>query len=150
MTVPKLLLFSAPDTQALQRLTENYTKHFQKAIDTPQAHLQYLNDLSYTLDTRRSSFLTNSFCVASSHEDLRNFGDKISKPVQRLSDLKLGFVFTGQGAQWHAMGRELLAVEYFKATVLRMEEYLTTLGCSWSLLGMLSKRYTMPKLTPCR
>jgi acyl transferase domain-containing protein len=118
-------------------LTENYTKHFQKAIDTPQAHPQYLVDLAYTLDTRRSSFFTNSFCVASSHEDLRSFGDKISKPVQRSSDLKLGFVFTGQGAQWHAMGRELLAVESFKATTLRMEEYLTGLGCSWSLLGML-------------
>jgi acyl transferase domain-containing protein len=140
--VPKILLFSALDTQALQRLTEDYTKHFQKAIDTPQAHPQYLNDLAYTLDTRRSSFVTNAFCVANSDEDLRSFGEKISKPVQRLQDLKLGFVFTGQGAQWHAMGRELLAMDAFKTNILRMEEYLTSLGCSWSLLGMCTGSYS--------
>jgi acyl transferase domain-containing protein len=43
-------------------------------------------------------------------------------------------VFTGQGAQWYAMGRELIEpYPVFKATLFEAESYLNDFGTDWSL-----------------
>ncbi|CAL3970576.1 unnamed protein product, partial [Diplocarpon coronariae] len=48
---------------------------------------------------------------------------------------RIGFIFTGQGAQWYAMGRELFdAYPIFAATMERIDRYLTKLGANFSLL----------------
>ena len=58
------------------------------------------------------------------------------KPTRSGEPARLGFVFTGQGAQWFAMGRELLdAYPTFRATLLEAERYLIELGATWSLTG---------------
>ncbi len=46
---------------------------------------------------------------------------------------KLAFVFSGQGPQWWAMGRELLAYEPFRAVVTQCDE-LFRVYAPWSLL----------------
>ena len=49
-------------------------------------------------------------------------------------------VFTGQGAQWHAVGRELImAYPPFKASLEEDEIYLKELGADWSLLEELHR-----------
>lgn len=56
------------------------------------------------------------------------------------SDLRIGFVFTGQGAQWHAMGRELYGQQgfpAFAAALNRADRYLRKLGAEWSLVDEL-------------
>ncbi|KAJ2892889.1 hypothetical protein MKZ38_009267 [Zalerion maritima] len=46
----------------------------------------------------------------------------------------LAFVFTGQGAQWYAMGRELYAHPAFRESLEAAEQYLSmTLGSPWNL-----------------
>lgn len=62
-------------------------------------------------------------------------GSGISKPVRVRKPLALGFVFTGQGAQWHAMGRELLVYPVFRESIEAADEYMKILGSPWSLLG---------------
>lgn len=53
---------------------------------------------------------------------------------------RIGMVFTGQGAQWHAVGRELLHAYPFFETVLKdAERHLKSLGAGWSLLEELRR-----------
>ena len=45
------------------------------------------------------------------------------------------FIFTGQGAQWHAMGRELIrAMPIFQQSLMASEIILQELGSKWSLV----------------
>jgi acyl transferase domain-containing protein len=58
-------------------------------------------------------------------------------PTRETESPRIGYVFTGQGAQWHAMGRELLEqYPVFAATLNAADAYLFKLGAPFSLLGM--------------
>ncbi len=47
---------------------------------------------------------------------------------------RIGMVFTGQGAQWHAMARELIApFPVFQASLEEAAGYLREFGANWSL-----------------
>ena len=45
------------------------------------------------------------------------------------------FVFTGQGAQWYAVGLGLLHYQVYQFSLKNADQYLRSLGCDWSLLG---------------
>ncbi|CAL3963027.1 unnamed protein product, partial [Diplocarpon coronariae] len=48
---------------------------------------------------------------------------------------RIGFIFTGQGAQWSAMGRELYEqYPIFKSTMDACEDCLVEFGATFSLL----------------
>ncbi|MCJ1348216.1 polyketide synthase, partial [Peltigera leucophlebia] len=62
------------------------------------------------------------------------------KPTRSLDQPRLGCVFTGQGAQWYAMGRELIkAYPLFKNSLCEADKYLKNFGASWSLMNELMK-----------
>jgi acyl transferase domain-containing protein len=130
---PKLLVLSANDEKSLARLTKIYARHFEQINVNDEA--AYLNDLAYTLNSRRSSLRCKSFLVARSRNSLRLLNQNISKPIFSMPNPKIGYIFTGQGAQWYGMGRELLLFPVFKNSLLDAQEYLKDLGCEWSLLG---------------
>ena len=136
---PKLLVLSASDEKGIGRLSKSYSKHFARNSIPVQDETKYMNNLAYTLEARRSSLPWKSFAVAKSFNHLREFEVITSKPMQSNSNPRLGFIFTGQGAQWYAMGRELLAYPAFRNSLLRAEEYLLQLGCQWLLLEELLK-----------
>lgn len=134
--MPKLLILSAMDEHGLKRLESTYSDHFSR-LDRSECNERYLERLAYTLNERRSSLLWKSFAVVSPGSDLQSQGLKLSKPVRSLSNSRLALCFTGQGAQWYAMGRELLSFSIFQKALKDIDAYLRTLGCSWSLLGKL-------------
>ncbi|OBT83082.1 hypothetical protein VE02_08865 [Pseudogymnoascus sp. 03VT05] len=54
--------------------------------------------------------------------------------------LRLGFVFNGQGAQWHAMGRELIATyPVFSMGIQEAGKVLKEYGAAWSLYDELMR-----------
>lgn len=59
---------------------------------------------------------------------------KTSGLLRSRSAPVISFVFTGQGAQWSGMGRELLGYPVFRTSLEQATKYLQTLGCSWSLI----------------
>lgn len=68
-----------------------------------------------------------------------NSPDAIPRRVSAKSP-KLAFVFTGQGAQWHAMGRELLdSHAVFASSIERADEHLLSIGADFSLLEELTR-----------
>jgi len=64
---------------------------------------------------------------------------KASKVKREQLPLRVAFIFTGQGAQWHAMGKQLMGEEpVFKESLLRCDSIIRK-HLNWSLLEELSK-----------
>ena len=108
-----------------------------------------LEDLAYTLNSRRNTFTWRSSVVASRSEDFR--GSQPQNPLHRktraFTNLRTMFVFTGQGAQWYAMGRELLVTYPIFETSIRDGDFvLRKLGANWSLLEELTRNEDQSRL----
>ena len=93
-----------------------------------------LDDLAYTLAVRRESLAFRSFAVT----------DSVSSPLapapskQAGTQPKVVFVFTGQGAQWPQMGKELLNTnQVFKDTIAQLGEHLKSAipSLDWTIEG---------------
>ncbi|KAK0554919.1 hypothetical protein OC845_000560 [Tilletia horrida] len=92
-----------------------------------------LSDLSVTLATRRDQHKFRSFVVADSHASAIEKLLDLSKSSQWINgrdetSTRIGFVFTGQGAQHFSMGRELIERSpLFRATLDRFDAVLQSL-----------------------
>lgn len=109
----RLLPFSGHSETSLSKVLANY-QSFAESGDVS------IPDLAYTLGAKRTHHKVRSFCVT----DGTSFQ---TAPVVRSSDSKgLLFIFTGQGAQWPGMGRELIR-DYpsFREDIRQMDQWLT-------------------------
>ncbi|RAK87226.1 polyketide synthase [Aspergillus costaricaensis CBS 115574] len=137
-TVPKLLVWSAADQAGIKRLAESWSTYLAGlSVEEPE---EYLGDLAHTLCGRRSHWAWRSFVVAKPGVLLHDLTNQFSPATQSVDSPHLAFVFTGQGAQWYAMGRELIGhYEVFSRTLTELGAYLKDLGCSWDILEELQK-----------
>lgn len=95
-----------------------------------------MDNLAYTLCQRRSTLDWREAVSACSPTELSEIiSSGTSEPMRPSGPPKLGFVFTGQGAQWHAMGRELHCYPIFARCMQNLDGYLKEFGADWSLLG---------------
>ncbi|KAL8303319.1 hypothetical protein RB600_006977 [Gaeumannomyces tritici] len=152
--VPRPLLFvwSTHDEDGLRRVAEAYSGYLATTRAARGEHpgrcggeAEFLCRLAHTLASRRTRLPWRSFTVAASRSELlARLGDgksAPSPPVRAASSppLKVGFVFSGQGVQWHAMGRELLVYPVYRRALEEADEALQALGCWWSLIDELTK-----------
>ncbi|EDN96866.1 hypothetical protein SS1G_01792 [Sclerotinia sclerotiorum 1980 UF-70] len=137
--IPKLLIWSTSDEKGMEKMSRDFAEHFSDIRDETPKNSSYMADLAYTLAVRRSSLSWKSFSVSSSVLTLRNLKYTISKPVRCRKEQGLGFVFTGQGAQYAKMGHELMAYPVFHESLKVFESHLSNIGCKWSLLEELLK-----------
>ncbi|KAF5020446.1 hypothetical protein F66182_7525 [Fusarium sp. NRRL 66182] len=134
-------VFSTFDEAGAARMAEAYheflTSYTTIASGSEQEQ-RFLDDLSYTLSNNRTAFPWRFSVVADSIVALAEKLKWNPSRVRAGVDPKLGFVFTGQGAQWYAMGRELLlAYPSFSKSLFAAKSFLRELGCKWSLVGEL-------------
>ncbi|KAI1176151.1 hypothetical protein F4777DRAFT_578200 [Nemania sp. FL0916] len=130
---------SANDDRTCQVVATNLTKYLSdKKLSGLQEEAEFLTNLAYTLDRRRTLFSYASTFVAASVPELITAleNPKHRKPQRScVEQPRIGFVFTGQGAQWYAMGRELIETyPVYKASLLEADGYLQEFGSDWSLL----------------
>ncbi|KAL5355845.1 hypothetical protein BJX96DRAFT_185048 [Aspergillus floccosus] len=96
----------------------------------------YMKSLVYTLCQRRSLFSWRATIIA---DTVSEFQRQLTEPgptFRRVANLnpRIIFAFTGQGSQWHAMGRELLHIySVFKRSIELAEQILTGFGAIWKL-----------------
>jgi acyl transferase domain-containing protein/NADPH:quinone reductase-like Zn-dependent oxidoreductase len=106
-----------------------------------------IGDLCHTASQRRTHYDFRVAVVGRSHASLRErLQDQLAQAEisgassRRAVDStpRVGFVFGGQGPQWHAMGRELMAEEpVFRAAMAECGGLLRPLS-GWSLLDELA------------
>ncbi|KAL6717587.1 hypothetical protein ACLMJK_005502 [Lecanora helva] len=127
LRTPKLLVVSAADEEGLKRIAAQYEVHLAKVRDQNIDEVAYLHNLAYTLD---------SYSIA----NVDDLAQQLSVPVTaKATPPRLGFVFTGQGAQWPAMGQELLQYPTYAESVDSAGKFLGGLGCAWSPRDELTK-----------
>jgi acyl transferase domain-containing protein len=130
---PYLLPFSAHDKITLRR---NIDAHGKIAANYS------LLDLSYTLANRRSVLASKAFAVAS-YGTLNTVFDAVGEHfafADKKSVRSVGFVFTGQGAQWARMGVELMHYcPGFLQSIRALDQVLGELhdGPEWSIEDVL-------------
>ena len=132
-------MFSARDQDGLKRQRQSFGKYFGKITTSEASTIDvsvYLRDLAFTLCVKRSQLLWKMYIVASSIEELRSkLEDENADSLVHRSIIapRIGFIFTGQGAQWARMGLELFQFPVFRKSIEDAEQYLRShLGCTWS------------------
>lgn len=140
----RIIILSAKDERACQAMVSNLGEYLSaKTTDDPVEAAALFASLAYTLGQRRSLFPWVAITSALNVGDLsKQLTTPRMRPARRAEGgaPRLGFVFTGQGAQWFAMGRELIAAyPVFRDTLLEAEGYLRDLGATWSLVEELTR-----------
>ncbi|KAL6237472.1 hypothetical protein BDW75DRAFT_238260 [Aspergillus navahoensis] len=139
----QLLVFSARDEQACQNMISNFKQylHQRAATDDPEDLLQHI---AHTLGQHRTLFPWVAARPVPVQEGLKEAIRALEFPMlapRRTTRVpRIGMIFTGQGAQWYAMGYELIAAyPVFKSSLKEIDRYLSELGAGWSAIRELSK-----------
>ncbi|KAI0020462.1 hypothetical protein F4780DRAFT_373288 [Xylariomycetidae sp. FL0641] len=136
---PQLLVWSSHEQNGIGRTAKNLQEYLKEKDVSPTVAPTFLRQLAYTLSGRRSRLPWSSFVVASDLGEAAKELDTPSKPLRPSENLSLVFVFTGQGAQWFGMGRELLAYRTYRSRMEEAAAHLKAIGCDWDLIEELGK-----------
>ena len=123
---PHLVVFSAKHPDSLRRSVENYSAYLS-------SHPDALSDVAFTLNCHRQNLTHRAYSVSSGSDALEP--SRVYKPSETP---QLVFTFTGQGAQWARMGRELLKKEpLFAHSIRKLDFFLQSLpeAPAWTLEG---------------
>ncbi|KAF2464008.1 reducing type I polyketide synthase [Lindgomyces ingoldianus] len=131
-SLPRLLVLSASDKATLMSQIKAHTRFLRNTDAEHSLTVEFLHDLSYTLNERRNIFTWRSAAVVDSPEQIQCLESLLSNPQRSLDEPALCFVFAGQGAQY--AGDQLRFFEkfdIFRDRLTKAEEYLLELGCKW-------------------
>lgn len=132
----KVFVISSNDKEGVNRNVQRLSSYLETKDESQKSEAKFLDNLAYTLSTKRSILPWKSYVTASTLSELRErLTSALSIPLRSssTSNPRLAFIFTGQGAQWFAMGKGLEIFPAFKASMKASEMMLRGLGCPWIL-----------------
>ncbi|KAI0836869.1 putative polyketide synthase [Hypoxylon sp. FL0890] len=118
---PHLVCFSAHDKSTL---TRNINAHAAVAAD------YYVADLAHTLNLHRTKFSHRAFAIMREGQETESLSPAaLRSGVAPKKKGQVGFVFTGQGAQWAGMGRVAMQeFPVFRDTIEKLDIILYRLS----------------------
>ena len=147
----RLFVISSHDQAGLQRQRNTLVEHLDHLGPTASSP-EYLTNLAYTLATARSGFSWKATFVTESIAELREqlyakttVGENAGR-VSNSQPPRIGFVFTGQGAQWAGMGMEMMERKVFGDSMAKSTAFLQELGCDWDPVTELAKEPQQSRL----
>ncbi|MGP3974370.1 type I polyketide synthase [Streptomyces sp. 8N114] len=123
---PVLLPLSARTPKALTELAQAYAGFLEQADD--------LRDVAYTCGVRREHHERRLAVVGGSATELADALRAVTPGPKATDRPTVTYVFSGQGARWDGMARELLATEPVFAAALTECDALVARHASFSLL----------------
>lgn len=139
VTKPYLFLLSANDRESLWTSTGLVAEYLS---ERPIYFFPNLpRSLAFTLGQRRTLLPWKVAVQATDQNDLiQKLKDVALTPTRSVEQPRIGFVFTGQGAQWPKMGTQLYcAYPTYALAIQKADDVLKSLGASWSLITELEK-----------
>lgn len=137
----RLFVLSANDETAVRKSMEKLGIFLEQHAELYQTTMP--RNLAYTLCQRRSHMPWRVALVANMCSSLAlalNSHDAVPRRTPAHSP-RIAFVFTGQGAQWHAMGRELLnSHPVFASAIKRADSHLLAIGANFSIVEELTRQ----------
>lgn len=119
---PSLLVFSAYSPDSLERQISAY----RDFVET-QDNNTVLKDLAYTLTSRRNHRPYRAYAIIDGTSGFQEASSAVNTAVDE-GPPRVGWIFTGQGAQWAEMGVKLIDTNFvFRTKVQAMDKYLQTL-----------------------
>ncbi|KAE8356822.1 hypothetical protein BDV28DRAFT_144737 [Aspergillus coremiiformis] len=113
-----------------------------------EADDECMKNLAYTLNERRVAHTCRAAIVGTSASTLVEALAGRIKVVKARRRPNIGFVFTGQGAQWAGMGKELLeAYPVFRASIQKMGDYMKSLGAPYCMAEEILKDEEVSRLS---
>nr|QEO60268.1 polyketide synthase [Alternaria oxytropis] len=111
---------------------------------------EYMASLAHTLSVARSDLSWRAAFLADSAAELQdkladNPGDN-ARRADRQKPPRIGFIFTGQGAQWTNMGVKLLEKLVFSDSLSLSAQFLQEMGCDWDPVIELNRPQTESRL----
>ncbi|KAI3317739.1 ketoacyl-synt-domain-containing protein [Xylariaceae sp. AK1471] len=131
--LPCLIMLSASDSLALQRVLELHSQWMRENTADPD----FLRDLAYTLLQRRSLLRYRTFAVIDKNDVLQAGGHFSPAICATNHQPRIAFIFTGQGAQWTGMGKDLFQFPVFHDSIMKCDGYLKELGIAWDVIDIL-------------
>ncbi|KAL4925328.1 type I polyketide synthase [Aspergillus undulatus] len=139
----QILVVSAYTEQGCRDIATNIKGYLER--NTADDHRGLLQSVIHTLGHRRTRLpwvLAQTIPVQDGLRGACLALDSIEATPQRsINAPRVGMVFTGQGAQWYAMGRELIAAyPIFESSLREADTYIKSFGAEWSLLNELGQK----------
>ncbi len=138
LTKGHVFLLSSNDKSGCE-LTVSKLRAYVKDLRTEGIidEAKMLSAISYKLAHKRTHFKWRTAVQASSAIRLEDaLASKEAIPVLNTTEPSIGFIFTGQGAHWAGMGKELIdSFPKFHEALQQLDQCLVELGASWSIIG---------------
>lgn len=94
----QLLTWSAADEGGIKRLSDAWQAYFDRLdLMMPEIREQYLREISFTLNTRRTHLPWRTYAIIEPGTDFSKTISQWEPPISSTISPKLGFTFTGVG-----------------------------------------------------
>jgi acyl transferase domain-containing protein len=133
---PMLIFWSSHDKGGISRLAAQYAQYLEAKVKSATDRSSLTRRLCMTLHSRRSVMPWKSYIVShSANSIVESFRNGAAQPLRSSEPPAIVFVFTGQGAQWPGMGRQLIRYPEYLESLQLADRFLQCLGLQVSVIG---------------